>query len=388
MQDCSLLSYEPSSMNSYDKKELSMKLKDMIQTIELKYPTSLSESWDNVGLMVGDPERDIKKVLISIEANEAIINEAIKEQADVIVTHHPFLFKGLKRITTSDYKGRLIHSLIQHNIAIYSMHTNFDIAVDGLNDYFMELMGFSNTEILEVTSLEKLYKLVVYVPKSHEAAVRTALAQAGAGAIGNYSDCTFHMDGTGHFKPLQGANPYVGTVGELETVEEVRIECTVREAYLNSLIQQMRKVHPYETVAYDVIPLYNTGTADGIGRIAKLSNQMNLEQVALLIKEKLSMKTIRVVGDLKKPIHTVAVVTGSGSSYLNTAMKKGVDVLITGDLKYHEAQDALDAGMCVIDCNHFDSEDIFKDAMKRFLETKLSIAVVTSQVSINPFCEL
>ena len=362
-----------------------MKLREIIQVIEMKYPTSLAESWDNVGLMVGDPEREIKKVLVSIEANEAIIQEAIKEQADLIVTHHPFLFKGIKKITMNDYKGRLIHSLIQHNIAIYSMHTNFDIAADGLNDYFMELMGFSNPEILEVTSIEKLYKIVVYVPKSHEAVVRTALAQAGAGAIGNYSDCTFHMEGTGHFKPLQGAKPYLGTVGDLETVEEIRIESTVREAFLDVSIQQMLKAHPYETVAYDVIPLHNTGAAEGIGRMSKLTEQMNLEQVAMLVKEKLSMKTIRVVGDLKHPIHTVAVTTGSGADYIRTAIKKGADVLITGDIKYHEAQDALDAGMCIIDCNHFESEDIFKDAMRRFLETKLSIPVVSSRICINPF---
>lgn len=362
-----------------------MKLKDIIQIIEMKYPTSLAESWDNVGLMVGDSEREIKKVLVSIEANETIIQEAIKEQADLIVTHHPFLFKGIKKITTNDYKGRLIHSLIQHNIAIYSMHTNFDIAADGLNDYFMELMGFTNTEILEVTSLEKLYKIVVYVPKSHEAVVREALALAGAGAIGNYSDCTFHLEGTGHFKPLQGAKPFLGTVGDLETVEEVRIESTVREAFLEDSIQQMLKVHPYETVAYDVIPLHNTGKVEGIGRIAKLSEQMNLEQVAMLVKEKLSMKTIRVVGDLKHPIHTVGVLTGSGADYINVAMKRGADVLITGDIKYHAAQDALDAGMCVIDCNHFESEDIFKDVMRHFLETKLSIPVISSQLNINPF---
>lgn len=257
-----------------------MKLKEIIQIIEQKYPVNLAESWDNVGLMVGDPDRDIKKVLVSIEANEEIILEAINEQADLIVTHHPFLFKGVKNITTDTYKGRMIHTLIQHGIAIYSMHTNFDIAADGLNDYFMELMGFTDTKILDVTS---------------------------------------------------------------------------------------------------------TDSDEGIGRIADLSKSMSLEQIALLVKEKLTMKAIRVVGDLKRPIHTVAVVTGSGANYISAAMKKGADVLITGDLKYHEAQDAVDAGMCLIDCNHFESEDIFKDVMKRFLETKLLVPVASSQRIINPF---
>lgn len=371
---------------SGNRKEMNeMKLKEIIAIIEATYPTKLAESWDNVGLMVGDTEKEIKKVLVSIEANEAIINEAIKEQVDLIVTHHPFIFKGIKKVTTQDIKGRLLHTLIKNEIAIYSMHTNFDIAADGLNDYFMELMGFKTTELLEITSTEDLYKLVVYVPKSHEEEVRSAMSQAGAGAIGNYSDCTFHLQGVGHFKPLSGANPYIGNVDSLEHVEEVRIESTVREPYLNAVIKAMLKVHPYETVAYDVIKLHNTGCEYGIGRMAQLSEKMNLEELAALIKERLAMKVIRVVGDLKHSIQKVAVVTGSGSQYISMAIRKGADVLITGDLKYHEAQDAIDAGMCVIDCNHFESEDIFKDVMKRFLDQKLTIPVLKSQCNINPF---
>ena len=362
-----------------------MKLKEIIEIIEATYPTKLAESWDNVGLMVGDTEREIKKVLVSIEANEAIIKEAIKEHVDLIVTHHPFIFKGIKKVTTEDFKGRLIHTLIHHDIAIYSMHTNFDIAADGLNDYFMEVMGFKPTELLEITSTEDLYKLVVYVPKSHEEKVRSAMSQAGAGSLGNYSDCTFHLHGKGHFKPLEGANPFIGDVDTLEQVEEVRIESTVREPFVNAVIKAMLSAHPYETVAYDVIKLQNSGCEYGIGRLASISEKMNLKELAMLIKAKLGMNCIRVVGDLEHPIQKVAVVTGSGSQYINKAMRKGADVLITGDLKYHEAQDAIDAGMCVIDCNHFESEDIFKDVMKRFLEQKLTIPVVSSKCNINPF---
>lgn len=365
-----------------------MKLKEIIAIIEATYPTKLAESWDNVGLMVGDTDKEIKKVLVSIEANEAIINEAINEQVDLIVTHHPFIFKGIKKVTTEDFKGRLIHTLIQHDIAIYSMHTNFDIASDGLNDYFMEIMGFQSTELLDITLTEDLYKLVVYVPKSHEEKVRSAMSQAGAGALGNYSDCTFHVQGQGHFRPLDGANPYIGEVDTLEQVEEVRIESTVKETFLNSVIKAMLSAHPYETVAYDVIKLQNSGCEYGIGRLATMTEEMNLKDLARLIKDKLGMSAIRVVGDLKHPIHKVAVVTGSGSQYISKAMRKGADVLITGDLKYHEAQDAIDAGMCVIDCNHFESEDIFKDVMKRFLDQKLTIPVVSSKCNINPFTVL
>ncbi len=362
-----------------------MKLKTLVKKIESKYPLNLAYDWDNVGLLVGDFDSEINKVMVSLEANENVIQEAIKNNVDLIVTHHPFIFKKLNKINTGDLKGRLIHSLIKNNIALYSMHTNFDIAFDGLNDYFMEVMGFEKGKILEVTNSEVLYKLAVYVPVTHIDIVKDALGKSGAGHIGNYSHCSFSSEGKGNFRPLEGSNPFIGSNGEIETVEEIKIETIVPQKILGGVISKMISAHPYEEVAYDLYKLENKGDSVGLGRVSKLYKETNLEELCNLIKDKLNMKHIRIVGNLETKINKVAVVTGSGSDMVKKAQRSGADVLISGDVKYHEAQDILDMGMCLIDCGHFESENIFKDVMKRFLDTIDNIETIKSNINLNPF---
>lgn len=362
-----------------------MKLKTLVKKIESKYPLNLAYDWDNVGLLVGDFDAEINKVMVSLEANENVIEEAIKNNVDLIVTHHPFIFKKLNKINTGDLKGRLIHKLIKNDIALYSMHTNFDIAFDGLNDYFMEVMGFENSKILDVTNSEVLYKLAVYVPVTHIDIVKDALGKSGAGHIGNYSHCSFSSEGKGNFKPLEGSNPFIGSNGEIETVEEIKIETIVPQKILGGVISKMISAHPYEEVAYDLYKLENKGNSVGLGRVSKLDTEINLEGLCNLIKDKLDMKHIRVVGNLETKINKVAVVTGSGSDMVKKAQRSGAQVLISGDVKYHEAQDILDMGMCLIDCGHFESENIFKDVMKRFLDTIDDIETIKSNTNLNPF---
>ena len=362
-----------------------MLLKTIIKKIEAKYPLSLAYDWDNVGLLVGDLDINVNKVLVVLEANEKVIDEAIENNIDLIITHHPFIFKKMNKINTSDLKGKLIHKLIKNDIALYSMHTNFDIAYDGLNDYFMKLMGFENSKVLEVTNTETLYKLAVYVPNTHVDKVKNALADAGAGHIGNYSHCSFSTSGIGSFKPLDNANPYIGTVGEVELVEEVKIETIVPNKTLGGVISAMIKAHPYEEVAYDIYKLENKGSSLGLGRISKLQESITLYKLCDIIKEKLNMDYIRVIGNLNDEISKVAVVTGSGADMFKKAKKSGADVLITGDMKYHDAQDALDIGMNVIDCVHFDTEDIFKDAISIYLDEIEGIEVIKSNINLNPF---
>lgn len=362
-----------------------MKLNNLVKKIENKYPLNLAYNWDNVGLIVGDFDNDIKRILVTLEANESIIEEAIENNIDLIVTHHPFIFKKINKINTKDLKGRLIHKLIKNDIALYSMHTNFDIAIDGLNDYFMEIMGFKNTKILDVTHSDTLYKIAVYVPVSHEIIVREALGEAGAGYIGNYSHCTFNTQGIGTFKPENDANPFIGTVGEIESVKEVKIETIVPSKLLQKTIENMIKSHPYEEVAYDVYKLENNGDSVGLGRYVSLNDKISLQDLCEEIKLKLNMDYIRVVGELDTKIKKIAVVTGAGSDMVSLAKSKNCDVIITGDVKYHEAQDALDMGMCIIDCGHFDTEDIFKDVMKRFLDKLEEVEVIKSEVNLNPF---
>lgn len=362
-----------------------MKLNNLVKKIENKYPLNLAYNWDNVGLIVGDFDNDIKRILVTLEANESIIEEAIENKIDLIVTHHPFIFKKINKINTKDLKGRLIHKLIKNDIALYSMHTNFDIAIDGLNDYFMEIMGFKNTKILDVTHSDTLYKIAVYVPVSHEIIIREALGEAGAGYIGNYSHCTFNTQGIGTFKPENDANPFIGTVGEIESVKEVKIETIVPSKLLQKTIDNMIKSHPYEEVAYDVYKLENKGESVGLGRYVSLNDKISLQDLCEEIKLKLNMDYIRVVGELDTKIKKIAVVTGAGSDMVSLAKSKNCDVIITGDVKYHEAQDALDMGMCIIDCGHFDTEDIFKDVMKRFLDKLEDVEVIKSEVNLNPF---
>lgn len=362
-----------------------MKLNDLIKKIESKYPLNLAYDWDNVGLLVGDFDTEINKILVTLEANEKVIEEAIEKNVDLIVTHHPFIFRKMKKINTKDLKGRLIHKLIKNNIALYSMHTNFDIAFDGLNDYFMEVMGFEECKVLDITNTETLYKLAVYTPITHEIIVRQALGDSGAGYIGNYSNCTFNTSGIGTFKPEDNANPFIGEIGKIEEVKEVKIETIVPRSILQKTIDKMIKAHPYEEVAYDVYKLENKGQSVGLGRYSSLSNEINLQDLCEKIKLKLDMDHIRVVGELNTKIKKVAVVTGAGSDMVSLAKSKNCDVIITGDVKYHEAQDALDMNMCIIDCGHFDTENIFKDVMKRFLDTIECIEVFRSEINLNPF---
>ena len=362
-----------------------MRLNDLIKKIESKYPLNLAYDWDNVGLLVGDFDSEVKKILVSLEANEKVIEEAIENKVDLIITHHPFIFRKMNKINTKDLKGRLIHKLIKNDIALYSMHTNFDIAFDGLNDYFMEVMGFENCKVLDVTESETLYKLAVYTPMTHEVIVREALGESGAGYIGNYSYCTFNSPGIGTFRPEEKSNPFIGEIGKIEEVKEVKIETIVPSSILQKTIAKMMKAHPYEEVAYDVYKLENKGKSFGLGRYTTLDNEIDLQSLCEKIKLKLNMNHIRVVGELNTKIKKVAVVTGAGSDMVSLAKTKNCDVIITGDVKYHEAQDALDMNMCIIDCGHFDTEDIFKDVMKRFLDTLDNVEVIKSDVNLNPF---
>ncbi len=362
-----------------------MILKELLKVIEQKYPLNLAYEWDNVGLLVGDNQNEIKKVMVTLEANEKVIDEAINNKIDLIITHHPFIFKKINKINTNDLKGKLIHKLIKNDISLYSMHTNFDIAFDGLNDYFAEIMEFKDSKILDITNSETLYKLAVYVPNTHIDKVKEAIGKAGAGNIGNYSHCTFSSQGVGSFKPLEGSKPYIGDINEIENVEETKLETVVNQKVLGGVISSMMKAHPYEEVAYDLYKLENKFGTVGIGRIVKLEESIDLLNLSDHIKSKLNMKYIRVVGDLESKITKVAIVTGSGADMVSKAKRQGAEVLITGDMKYHDAQDALDMGMNVIDCGHFESEDIFKDAIRRFLDKIEEIEVIKSDINLNPF---
>lgn len=366
-----------------------IKCKDVCKHIEELCPRELAIEWDNVGLLVGDPEQEVRKVLVALDATPEVINEAIHDKADMIVTHHPLFnpkFGGpIKNITTDSITGKAIYSLIKNNIAIYCAHTNLDIAQGGINDVLVDLFQLKNVNLLETTDTGKLKKLVVFVPQSHLENVRSAISKAGAGWTGNYSDCTFQCQGEGTFKGLEGANPYIGSVGELEKVQEHRLETIFTEEIQTGVINAMLEAHPYEEVAYDIYPLENKGKQVGLGRVGELPNEIELFDFAKIVKQKLKLDNIRIVGDIKTKVKKVAICSGSGMSLLKHVKDCRADVYITGDVKYHDAQEALAWGINIIDAGHYQSENIIVPVLKKYIEKIDGVEVLESRIDGNPF---
>lgn len=348
-------------------------------------PKTFAYDWDNVGLQVGSISDKTEAVLVTLDVNDAVVDEAIRLGANVIVSHHPMLFKPLKTIDFNTPKGKLVRKLIKHDITVYASHTNLDIAEGGVNDLLAEKIGIENVQPMVVTHEEPLYKLAVFTPVDHVNEVVDALSEAGAGHIGNYSHCTFQAPGTGTFKPLEGANPYIGTQHKIERVEELKIETIVPETLLKNVVEAMLKAHPYEEVAYDIYPLKNEGKKYGLGRIGTLKEVVNFHQLIEMTKKGLDVRHVRYVGDLDKQVKRVAVLGGSGEKYIHKAKQLGADAYITGDVTFHQAQDAKDNGLALIDAGHY-IEQVMKEATKRFIEERFpSLNVYVSNVNTDPF---
>ena len=327
-------------------------VRDISRLMESLYPPYIAEEWDNVGLQIGSPTNPVKKIMVTLEADKEIIKEAIEQQADLIITHHPFFFKPIKSIRYNHPQGELIRSIIQHNINVYVAHTNLDAGSTGLNQFLAEKLELQNIVLLDANYNETLYKLVVYVPEENESQVRQSITLAGAGHIGKYSHCTFRIPGTGTFLPRDGSQPFIGTPGQLEEVREYRLETIVPRNILDQVLDSMRKSHPYEEVAYDIYPLANKGQGYSSGRIGVLSQPMTLKDFCLHVKQKLNINILRFVGDEQERVKKIALVSGSGASFINKAHQRGCDLLLTGDLKYHEAKDAEALGIKIIDAGH------------------------------------
>lgn len=332
------------------------KVQTIAQIIESKAPKHLAESWDNIGLQVGDPSHEVKKVLVSLDATNEVIDEAEAKDIDMIVTHHPLIFNPLKSINKNLPLGKKLYKLIKKDISLYVAHTNFDITSGGINDILAQKLGLKEIQPLQITSIDSLKKLVVFVPKGHEDRIRTALASAGAGWIGNYSHCTFQVEGTGTFMPLKGSEPFIGEIGRLEKVEEYRLETIVHESKLNKAVRAIISSHPYEEVAYDVYSLDNEGRPFGLGRVGRLPHKVTLKELIEMVKNVMEVDIVKVAGNLRTEVDKVAICGGSGASAIHQAHFKGSQVLITGDVKYHQAQEAVGLGLSIIDIGHWESE--------------------------------
>jgi dinuclear metal center YbgI/SA1388 family protein len=365
------------------------KVSDIAGIINKFAPVALAETWDNPGLQVGDPTGSVERVMVSLDPCRTAMKAAVSSGCSVLVTHHPLIFTPLKRISSQDTIGSLLTFAIQNSLSVISAHTNYDVADGGLNDLLAERLGLLSVEPLKAGAPEKLVKLVVFVPVGHEEAVRTAMLPHLVN-LGNYAECSFQAAGTGTFKPLDGASPFAGEVGKRHYAEELRLEFLVREYDLAGALRSMRKAHPYEEPAFDLYPLLNKGPQGGIGRIGELSAPCTLIEFATAVKKALGAPGVRVVGTEAHPVRKVAVCGGSGAFLLNEATFKGANVLVTGDIKYHEARDAEASGLAVIDAGHYATEAVAIAGIAAKLEEGLAARgfaaeVVTFEGEREPF---
>lgn len=333
-----------------------MKVQGIIDILEKRVPRHLAESWDNVGLMVGRRNMDVTGVLTVLDVTEAAIEEAIAKKCNFIISHHPLIFKGMKQVTSDSTLGRMVQTLIKHDMAVYSAHTNLDVAEGGLNDLAAQQLGLTEVTGLETVSSEGLCKIACFVPVTHTEAVLKAMGDAGAGHIGNYSHCGFYSEGTGTFLPLDGATPYIGTVGEIEQVKETRVETIVLEALLSSVVRAMKEAHPYEEVAYDVYSLKEPAIVNTIGRQGVLKQPVSLKEFMTLTEQAFPQGHVRYGGARVEKVKKIALCTGSGAEFIKVAAKNGADAYVTGDVKYHDMQLAKELGIVVADVGHFGTE--------------------------------
>lgn len=331
-----------------------MKINDIIRELENLAPPVLQESYDNAGLIFGDREQEIEAVLIALDLTDEVISEAVSRNCGMIITHHPLIFKPIKRLSDKHFTNRLLIRAIRENIAIYAAHTNLDSVKSGVSAALAAQLQLKNCRILSPRK-DLLKKLVTFCPADHAEKVRSALFEAGAGQIGAYDSCSFNSKGEGTFRASEGTNPFVGTIGELHTEAEIRIE-TIYPVYLErKLLQALRAAHPYEEIAYDVYALDNTFDAVGFGMIGELESPMNTAGFLAYLRERTGSEGIRYSPPVTDEIRKVALCGGSGSFLIREAIAAGADAFVTGDLKYHDFFEA-DNQIVLFDIGHYESE--------------------------------
>lgn len=333
------------------------RIQDLVGLVHRLYDPDLAEDWDNVGLQVGDPRAPLEGALVALDPSLAAVEAASAAGAQALVTHHPLLFHPLKRLTADDAVGKILWTAVRSGVAVISAHTNLDCAVDGLNCWLAAQLGLQQTSPLQPSAGGYL-KLVVFVPAGYEQEVAEALFAAGAGKIGAYDRCSFRSRGDGTFRPGAGTNPFIGEIGRTEQVEELRLETVVPRGKLLRVLEKLHKAHPYEEVAYDLVPLQNQVPGAGLGRIGRLVQELPLAAFAARVKEALGCDHLRLAGADNHAVRKVAVCGGSGAGLLQTAHRQGADLLVTGDVKYHDARLAEELGIALIDAGHFATEKL------------------------------
>lgn len=360
-----------------------MKLKELCEKLEEWAPLAYQESYDNSGLIVGNRSQEVSGVLVSLDCVEDVVEEAIKRNCNVVVSHHPIVFKGLKSLTGKNYVERTVLKAIKNDIALYAIHTNLDNINTGVSKMMADRIGLEDTRVLAPKS-NLLKQLITYVPKEEVDKVRDTLFKVGAGAIGEYAECNFSVEGEGTFKALENANPVIGEIGARTSVKEERLELIFPSHIEAKVVSALKMSHPYEEVAYSIVALENMHSYVGSGVVGELPEAMSEIDFLKYLKKKLKTDCVRYTPLLNKKIKKVALCGGAGSFLLKAATSVNADVFVTGDFKYHEFFDAENK-IIIADIGHYESEQYTKDLIADFLRKNFpKFAVHLSEVNTNP----
>jgi dinuclear metal center YbgI/SA1388 family protein len=361
-------------------------VKDWLAMLEGFYPRSWAEPWDRVGLQVGDASWPAERVLVALDPTSQVVADARNLGCGLLVTHHPLIFEPLERLTLEDPVARTALEAAEGRVAVAACHTNADVAVPGVSDALAEALGVEVTGVLHATEAGSRVKLVTFVPPEATAKVLDALAGAGAGVIGEYSHCSFRVRGTGTFLPTESAHPAVGERGVLNEAEEDRLEVVVPRERMTAAVQALVDAHPYEEVAYDAYPLGGL-SGMGLGRVGRMPQPVAAGELADRCREALG-GSVRLAGPSDREVRTVALCSGSGAGFAADALRAGADAYVTGDVKHHQALDAVAAGLTVVDAGHHGTEWPFVAHLAGRLRAEGLGEVLVSEIRTDPFEEV
>ncbi len=360
-----------------------MKIRELVDQLNIFAPLDYAEDFDNVGLIVGDENNEVSGVLVSLDTTEDVVDEAIAKDCNVIVGFHPIIFSGIKKLNPSNYVNRAVIKAIRNDIAIFAIHTALDNAFHGVNNIICDKLGLKNRAIL-MPQPQTIKKLTTYVPKANADDLREKLFEIGAGNIGNYSHCSFNIEGTGSFKGNDNSNPAVGQRGQTHFEDEVQINITYARHLESKVLKQLFKNHPYEEVAYEIETLENKNQHIGLGMTGFFENPVSENEFFNRLKETFGTPMLRHSKTIGRPIQKVAVLGGSGASGISSAIRANADVYVTADLKYHDFFKAENK-ILLVDIGHYESEQFTKDYLYSFInENFTNFAVVLSNLNTNP----
>lgn len=360
-----------------------MKITEITGYLESIAPASLQEHYDNAGLLCGDGNWDCKGVMLSLDATYDVIQEAIDTECNLVISHHPIIFGGLKRLTGKNYVEKALINAIRNDIAIYAIHTNLDNTLEGVNGKIASLLGLENRTSLQPRE-NALRKLFTFIPLEHAEKVRSAIFSAGAGHIGNYSECSFSISGTGTFRAEEGTKPFVGEKGKRHEENEIKFEVVFPYYLQEAVVEALLKTHPYEEVAYDIVSLANRYPNIGSGLVGNLPGPLDEKAFLQKLKDIFGIPVIRHTGLTSKMIQRVALCGGAGSFLISKALSAGADVYVTADMKYHEFFDA-NGQILIADIGHFESEQFTINLLQEILLQKFpTFAVLKTTINTNP----